>query len=131
MFSNQWYQLKLQFREHSAHFTAGECSFRAQLHAAFVRLAASGGEVRATLMVHHRLHGWLKVCDADHRYPIIQNPLRLDCTQLFKAVRHTLQEADRWPSDEEKLRRRLERQTRRRAEDAMARRSRFHIVRDE
>lgn len=131
MFSSQWYQLKLQFREHSADFTAGECSFRAQLHAAFVRLAAVDGEVKATLMVHHRLHGWLKVCDAEHRYPIIQNPLRLNCSQLFKAVRHTLLEADRWPSDEEKLRRRLERQTRRRAEDAVARRSRFHIVKDD
>lgn len=126
----QWYQLKLQFREHAADFTAGESSFRVQLHAAFVQLATLGGEVKATLMVHHRLHGWLKVCDAAHRYPIIQNPLRLNCQHLWQAVRHTLAEADRWPSDEEKLRKRLERQVRRRAEDAAARRSRFHIVKD-
>ncbi|MFD1215923.1 hypothetical protein [Microbulbifer celer] len=109
-------------------FRAGSENLRSQLHSAFIQLAAKGGDVKATLMVHHQLHGWLKVCDSDQRYPIITNPLQLDFSNLWQSVIYTLAEADSWPSDEEKLRRKLERQMRRRAETAAARRSRFHIV---
>ncbi|MCK7596505.1 hypothetical protein M0G74_04370 [Microbulbifer sp. CAU 1566] len=107
---------------------AGSGNLRSQLHAAFIRLAALGGNVQAKLMVHHHRHGWLQVCDTEQRYPIIQNPLKLDYRRLWLSVIYTLSEADSWPSDEEKARKKLERQSRRRAEEAKARRERFRIV---
>ncbi|WP_288132187.1 hypothetical protein [Microbulbifer sp.] len=128
MLSSQWHQLQLKFKKNTLNFSAGPDNLRSQLHSAFIQLAAKGGDVKATLMVHHQLHGWLKVCDSDQRYPIITNPLQLDFSNLWQSVIYTLAEADSWPSDEEKLRRNLERQMRRRAETAAARRSRFHIV---
>lgn len=130
MFPSQWHQLQLKYREDTVRFMAGSGNLRSQLHAAFIRLAALGGNVRAKLMVHHHRHGWLQVCDTEQRYPIIQNPLKLDCRRLWLAVLYTLAEADSWPSDEEKRRKKLERQIQRRAEAAAARRKRFHVVKD-
>ena len=131
MLSNQWYQLRLKYRENSVEFMAGCGNLRSQLHSAFIRLATLGGNVRAKLMVYHQRHGWLQVCNTEQRYPIIQNPLKLDCRRLWLSVLYTLAEADSWPTDEEKRRKKLERQIRRRAETAAARRKRFHIVYDD
>ncbi|WP_078083404.1 hypothetical protein [Microbulbifer mangrovi] len=126
----QWHRLKLRYAEHTAEFRAGSENLRPQLHSAFIQLAARAGEVRATLSVHHSLHGWLQVCDPEHRYPIINNPLRLNVSRLWRSVLYTLSEADTWPTDEEKSQRKLERQLKRRAEIAEARRSRFHLVKN-
>lgn len=130
MSPGKWHTFRLKHDIHRAQFIAGSGNLRSQLHSAYIQLAAKGGDVKAILMVHHYLHGWLQVCDTEQRYPIISNPLRLDFPSLWQSVIHTLAEADNWPSDEEKLRRKLERQMRRRAEAAQARRSRFHIVKD-
>lgn len=124
----QLHPLRLQYREHSVDFLANEGSLRQRLHAAFLSLNASYTAPKATLLVRHPLHGWLKVCDAAQRYPIINNPLLLDYPHLSRAVRHTLAEASSWPSEEEKERRKQERAKRRRAETARARRKRFHLV---
>lgn len=126
----QWHRLQLKYAEHTAEFLAGSNNLRPQLHAAFIQLAARAGEVRATLSVYHPLHGWLQVCDPEHRYPIINNPLKLNAPRLWRSVLYTLSEADTWPTDEEKAQRKLERQLKRRAEIAEARRSRFHLVKD-
>lgn len=128
MLFNHLHQLQLRYREHSVEFMACGDTLRPRLHSAFVALAGSFANIKAHLLVRHRLHGWLKVCDAEQRYPIIDNPLLLDCPHLWQAVIHTLAEADSWPSDEEKLRRKLERQMKRRAEIAEARRNRFRLV---
>lgn len=128
MHFNLLHQLQLRYRERSVDFMACGDTLRPRLHSAFVSLASNSVNTKATLLVRHKLHGWLKVCDAEQRYPIIGNPLLLDYTLLWQAVIHTLAEADSWPSDEEKLRRKLERQMKRRAEIAEARRRNFYIV---
>ena len=128
IFPSQWHDLKLTFRDHAVTFSAGRSNLRTRIHEAFIRLSALTSGIKATIHVHHPRHGWLKVCDAQQRYPIIQNPLKLNATRIWLAVAHTLAEADSWPSDEEKARIKLERQMRRRAEIAAARRSRFHII---
>lgn len=121
-------QLQLKYREHTADFLASADNLRPRLHSAFISLAMHCASTRATLLVRHTLHGWLQVCDAEQRYPIISNPLLLDCNHLWQAVLHTLAEADSWPTDEEKRRRKLEREIKRRAEIAEARRKRFYLV---
>ncbi|WP_406828377.1 hypothetical protein [Microbulbifer sp. ARAS458-1] len=127
-FPSQWYQLKLTFRDHTVTFSAGRSNLRARIHEAFIRLSAFSSGTRATIHVSHPRHGWLKVCDEAQRYPIIQNPLSLNPTRIWQAIGHTLAEADSWPSDEEKARIKLERQMRRRAEIASARRNRFRVI---
>ncbi|MFV8781123.1 hypothetical protein ACNKU7_01760 [Microbulbifer sp. SA54] len=128
MHPNRFYQLQLKYHENTVAFMAGTQNFRAQLHSAFINLAAKSSNTRATLLVHHQLHGWLQVCDEENRYPIIHNPLRLDCEQLWRAVIHTLAEADAWPTDEDKRRWKLEREMRRRQALAEARRRQFRLI---
>ncbi|MCQ3828725.1 hypothetical protein HXX02_04660 [Microbulbifer elongatus] len=128
IFPSQWHSLKLSFRDHTVTFSAGRSNLRARIHEAFIRLSALSSGTRATIHVRHPRHGWLKVCDAEQRYPIIQNPLRLNPARLWQAIGHTLAEADSWPTDEEKARIKLERQMRRRAEIASARRNRFRVI---
>ncbi|WP_226664707.1 hypothetical protein [Microbulbifer aggregans] len=130
MLPYRFLQLQLKYHGNTATFMAGAQSFRTQLHSAFINLAAKNSNTRATLLVHHPLHGWLQVCDQENRYPIIHNPLLLDCGQLWQSVIHTLAEADTWPTDEEKRRRKLEREMKRREEKAKALRRFFHIVKN-
>lgn len=131
MFPNRFYRLQLKYHENTSTFIAGTENFRTQLHSAFINLAAKKSNTRATLLVQHQLHGWLQVCDQENSYPIIHNPLILDCGQLWQAVIHTLAEADTWPTDEEKRRRKLEREMKRRAEKARALRRYFHVVKSD
>ncbi|MCW8126710.1 hypothetical protein [Microbulbifer halophilus] len=121
-------QLQLKHHDRTVGFLAGADNLRPRLHSAFITLSADSAGTKAILLVRHTLHGWLQVCDEEQRYPIISNPLLLNCDHLWRAVLHTLAEADSWPSDEEKRRRKLEREIKRRAEIAEARRRTFRLV---
>ncbi|MAE35935.1 MAG: hypothetical protein CMH97_12060 [Oceanospirillaceae bacterium] len=120
--------LKLTSNSTEQSFMASRESFRSRLQSAFILLAQRSHQGKAILEVKHNIHGWLKVCDSEHRYPIIQNPLLLDYGHLWKAVEYTLAEGDSWPTEADKQRLKLERQVKQRAEEAELRRRRFKVI---
>jgi hypothetical protein len=107
---------------------ASRDTFRSRLQSAFILLAQRSHQGKAILEVKHNIHGWLKVCDSEHRYPIIQNPLLLDYGHLWQAIEYTLAEGDSWPTEADKQRLKLERQVKQRAEEAELRRRRFKVI---
>jgi len=120
--------LRLASTDRTQEFMASRDSLRPRLQSAFISLAQYANQGKAILEVKHNINGWLKVCDSEHRYPIIQNPLLLDFNHLWQAVEYTLAEGDSWPTDADKQRIKLEHQIRQRAEEAEMRRGRFRIV---
>jgi len=120
--------LKLTSKDAEQDFMASRDSFRSRLQSAFILLAQRSRQGKAILEVKHNIHGWLKVCDSEQRYPIIQNPLLLDYSHLWQAIECTLAEGDSWPTEAEKQRLKLERQVKQRAEEAELRRRRFKLV---
>ena len=120
--------LRLASTNRVQEFMASRDSLRPRLQSAFISLAQYANQGKATLEVKHNIHGWLKVCDSEHRYPIIQNPLLLDFIHLWKAIEYTLAEGDSWPTEADKQRMKLERQVKQRAEEAEIRRRRFKLI---
>ena len=120
--------LRLKNSDSAQSFMASRDSIRPRLQSAFIALAQHSLQSKAVLEVKHHVHGWLKVCDSEHRYPIIQNPLLLDYSHLWSAIEYTLAEGDSWPSEADKQRLKLERQVKQRAEEAELRRRRFRVI---
>ncbi|SIT11211.1 hypothetical protein SAMN05421686_11052 [Thalassolituus maritimus] len=120
--------LRLASTNRVQEFMASRDSIRPRLQSAFILIAQHSLQSKAILEVKHNVHGWLKVCDSEHRYPIIQNPLLLDFSHLWSAIEYTLAEGDSWPSEADKQRLKLERQVKQRAEEAELRRRRFKVV---
>lgn len=109
-------------------FMASRDSMRIRLQSAFILLAQHSLQGKAILEVKHNIHGWLQVCDSEHKYLIIQNPLLLDFNHLWQATEYTLAEGDSWPREADKQRLKLERQIKQRAEEAEMRRRQFKVV---
>jgi hypothetical protein len=120
--------LRLTSSNKAQEFMASRDSLRLRLQSAFIILAQYAHQAKSTLEVKHHVHGWLKVCDSEQKYPIIQNPLLLDFNHLWQAIEYTLAEGDSWPSEAEKQALKLERQIKRRAEEAEMRRRQFKVV---
>ena len=121
-------QFRLCCQDVMIDFTAHQSCFQTRLHTVFVRLSGQVRQPKATLEIKHSVHGWLKICDAEHRYPIIDNPLLACSKKLWAAAQYTLAEGDTWPSEEQKRHLKLERQAKQRAEEADRRRRRFKMI---
>ena len=120
--------LRLTSSNKAQEFMASRDSMRLRLQSAFILLAQHSPQGKAILEVKHNIHGWLQVCDSEHKYPIIQNPLLLDFNHLWRAIEYTLAEGDSWPTEADKQRLKLERLIKQRAEEAELRRRRFVVV---
>lgn len=110
-----------------SYFMSGTGELKYRLHSAFIAQLMQGNDCVSLEVLHHT-HGWRKVCDTDHSFIMINNPLTLDYGRLCGAIIHTLAECDSWPSEEEKRIKNNLRQAKNREEIALARRGRFYIL---
>ncbi|VAW67646.1 hypothetical protein MNBD_GAMMA09-1477 [hydrothermal vent metagenome] len=91
--SKQYFKLVLENYQ-TVSFLADNTELKYRLHTAFVEFVETYGLHCAVLYVKHPTLGWRQVLDSNKRYPIINNPLKLNYQQLIFATTHTLKQAD-------------------------------------
>ena len=103
-------------------------NFRVAILDAFNQYLIANGEIGPVLEIKHCVHGWQRVY-YNHAYLMIRSPLNLDFSLLKNGIYQTLQRADTWLTETQKLAAKQKAMAKERKEEAERRRNRFFIVR--
>ncbi len=109
-------------------FEAHNSQLKRRLNTAFVEFTGMHDVDRALLYVHHPVHGWSQVCNHENTYLIIGNPLLLDNSTLVRAVMHTLNEVNRFPTEQQQQEKKRKALDLERQAEAERRRNAFRMI---